>query len=127
MKMDERWPLKGPVFAHDCDECVYLGHYEGHDLYLCPKEVSGCTVIARWSGEPSHYASGMPFGEMPLGTFGGTHSRYLRVAQLLAADLGHLPFVWSGTKFWPEKCVAPSNTIVDIEERNEEQSSAKTR
>lgn len=90
--------LKGPVYAHDCDACVFLGHYEERDLYYCPGELGG-TVIARASGKPSDYASGLPFGRMRLGSLVNFH---LRVAYLIAADLGYVPFVWDGVEFWPE-------------------------
>lgn len=23
-----------PIFTHDCDECIFLGTYEGEDLYV---------------------------------------------------------------------------------------------
>jgi hypothetical protein len=34
-----------PKFMHDCRHCVFLGHYEKHDLYYCPKEE---TLTARF-------------------------------------------------------------------------------
>lgn len=49
-----------PRFIHDCDECTFLGRYEGagtnYDLYYC-----GDTVIARYGSEGSCYTSGLPF------------------------------------------------------------------
>lgn len=108
MKTDKRLPLEGPVFAHDCDECIYLGHYEEHDLYFCPKELGGeGTVIARYGGDGPEYASGLPFGQQPLGYYTGTHSRHLRIAYLIAADLGFVPFSWGGILSWPEQCKPP--------------------
>ena len=76
-----------PVFEHDCDACIFLGHYEGHDLWFCPREVAGYTVIARWSSDGPDYRSGAPFGKMPLDDGGGI----LRVAHLIAADFGLIP------------------------------------
>ena len=106
--IDERLPLDGPVFAHDCSDCVFLGHYQEHDLYFCPKDsVDGGTVIARWSGIGSDYASGLVFGRVPLGEKREGHggmTRLLRVAYLIAADLGYVPFVWQGMEVWPYNC-----------------------
>lgn len=98
--------LKGPVFLHDCEDCVFLGHYEEHDLYFCPKEAgSEGTVIARWSGNGPDYASGLPFGKHPIGSCGGTHTSLLRIAYLIAADLGYVPFTWGGMEILaPELC-----------------------
>lgn len=27
-----------PQFIHDCQQCVFLGRFQKHDLYYCPKE-----------------------------------------------------------------------------------------
>jgi hypothetical protein len=43
-----------PHFEHDCDHCVFLGHYENADLYICP----GNTVLARFSSDGPDYESG---------------------------------------------------------------------
>lgn len=105
MEIDGRLPLEGPVFEHDCDECVFLGHYEKHDLYYCGKDIE--TVIARWSSDGPDYASGVPLGIIPLGKRGmyvGPAAKILRVAYLIAADLGYLPFVWQGIQVWPQDC-----------------------
>jgi len=94
--------LQGPVYRHDCNACVFLGHYEEKDLYYCPGGPGGTggTVIARASGKPSDYASGLPFGKVRLGNPIVYH--HLRVAYLIAADLGYVPFVWGDTEVWPE-------------------------
>lgn len=56
-------------FKHDCDECVFLGHYErppgnltfttknNFDLYYCRGAI-GTTLIARFGDEGDQYASG---------------------------------------------------------------------
>ena len=49
-----------PRFVHDCVSCAFLGYFNGHDLYFCPKQVGGPTVIARY-GTLGKYCSGMPF------------------------------------------------------------------
>ena len=46
-----------PAFEHDCDECVFLGRYEDHDLYLCPQGGMP-TVVARWGNDGPEYTSG---------------------------------------------------------------------
>lgn len=55
-------------FKHDCDACVFLGHFErppgnlytlknNFDLYYCRGEI-GTTLIARFGDEGEQYASG---------------------------------------------------------------------
>lgn len=81
-----------PKFKHDCTSCVYLGHFEDHDLYYCPNDP---TVIARFGDEGPDYGSGLPFAETPLaelsedqGPGSGRVHRLLRVAWLIAKDTG---------------------------------------
>ena len=42
-----------PVFAHDCQSCVFLGHFESCDLYWCMRDIMQYngkpTLIARYS------------------------------------------------------------------------------
>jgi hypothetical protein len=56
-----------PVFEHDCKACVYLGTIKDkrdlYDLYYCPADLLGPTVIARWSSNGPDYMSGMVFGK----------------------------------------------------------------
>lgn len=49
-----------PVFPHDCPACVFLGHVDKHDLYFCPRQVGGPTIIARY-GVAGSYRSGLVF------------------------------------------------------------------
>jgi hypothetical protein len=49
-----------PRYEHDCEECIFLGHYthlHDFDLYVCPRESLGVCCIARWSSEGPHYSS----------------------------------------------------------------------
>lgn len=46
------------MYRHDCNQCKYLGSYEGSDLYFCEREP---TVIARYSSDPPDYSSGLVF------------------------------------------------------------------
>lgn len=111
MKVDVRLPLPGPIFAHDCNACIFLGHYESHDLYYCPDETPPHgTVIARWSGKGPDYASGIEFGKRMIGELSNESVKMLRVAYLLAADLGYVPFIWESTEVWPEVCKAGAET-----------------
>lgn len=68
-----------PFFTHDCPSCVFLGccmrepqtkyspggsmlyWYPQLDLYFCPKQVGGPTVIARYGSDGPDYCSGLPF------------------------------------------------------------------
>lgn len=49
-----------PRYEHDCSNCVYLGQYKESDLYFCPKDLLGPTIIAR-HGLAGDYASGIVF------------------------------------------------------------------
>ena len=50
---------KAPVFKHDCNECVFLGHTIGHDFYYCGSEDGTVeTYIARYSSEGPSCVSG---------------------------------------------------------------------
>jgi len=81
-------------FEHDCDVCKFLGHYQGYDLYICPNGTK--TVIARASSVPSNYSSGMTFAMTSLkeriedGRTLDEGVLALRVARLIAIDLGYL-------------------------------------
>jgi dCMP deaminase len=69
--------VEKPLYEHDCDECVFLGRYEGtprrpvrvHDLYYCQKSAHAtdskwpATVIARHSNTPSDYTSGIALAQ----------------------------------------------------------------
>lgn len=48
-------------FEHDCDNCVFLGHFYDHDVYICPSEISsskrGGSILARFGNEGREYAS----------------------------------------------------------------------
>jgi hypothetical protein len=48
--------IKMPKFIHDCDTCQFLGRYQKHDLYYCPKCAEG-TVIARYGNHGPDYRS----------------------------------------------------------------------
>lgn len=50
-----------PQWAHDCDDCVFLGQHDDVDLYYCEAKGPGITLIARHSDEPSDYNSGLCF------------------------------------------------------------------
>ena len=55
-----------PLHRHDCDNCVFLGQFDGAygrtDLYMHPSPTPALrTVIARYDSEGSQYVSGMPF------------------------------------------------------------------
>ena len=53
--------MKTPLYQHNCERCVFLGSYDGSDLYYC-KATFGHpqgTVIARHSSEGIDYNSGL--------------------------------------------------------------------
>lgn len=67
-----------PRFEHDCDKCIFLGHYNEHDLYFCPQGGSP-TVIARWSSDGPDYISGLALVKS---------SEVLQMAQRRAMEIG---------------------------------------
>lgn len=78
----------------DCSGCRFLGYYNGHDLYFCTQGQLP-TVIARY-GEGSDYISGLPIAQAyNMKTCreadGSAHFSALRVAYLIAMDMGYLP------------------------------------
>lgn len=86
-----------PRFKHDCDSCDFLGQYNGYDLYFCARADSsmGGSVIARYGNDGSNYASsGMSVASSyklsseTLQQDGLEHIRALRVAMLIAFDMG---------------------------------------
>ena len=52
-----------PLFEHDHDGCVFLGVYEGRDLYFCSQGGARPTVIARQSSDGGDYLSGLCFAD----------------------------------------------------------------
>lgn len=67
------------VFKHDCGACVYLGHWDGHDLYYCAVQVTGPTVIARYGSVGPDYKSGVLLSDQ---------DQHLWCAKLLAQERG---------------------------------------
>jgi len=51
--------MSEPKFQHDCTHCEFLGHYFGHDVYLCRHSENsiGPTIIARHGDQGHQYAS----------------------------------------------------------------------
>ncbi len=45
------------LFEHDCEKCIWLGPYRGHDLYYHPGENQ--TVVARFGNDGPDYYSGL--------------------------------------------------------------------
>lgn len=41
-----------PVFQHDCNDCVFQGHFRGHDVYKCLN-----TFLARYGDDGPEYTS----------------------------------------------------------------------
>jgi hypothetical protein len=51
--------IEEPKFDHDCNRCIFLGSYEGNDLYYCCINPRLETIIARHSNKPDDYTSGL--------------------------------------------------------------------
>lgn len=60
-----RGGMSMPKFKHThCDDCVFLGEFDGRDLYYCPQPaIQIPTVIARFGSAPGDYSSGEPFAK----------------------------------------------------------------
>lgn len=46
-----------PFYPHDCTQCVFLGRYDGYDVYVCPQHGSP-TIVARYGDDGHEYKSG---------------------------------------------------------------------
>ena len=53
-----------PRYTHDCEGCLYIGHFGRYDCYFCPQ--GDATIIARYGNEAPEYASGIEFAKRPL-------------------------------------------------------------
>lgn len=69
-----------PKFEHDCEDCQFLGRFNGFDLYCC-KGQSRYTLIARDGDEPSQYKSGARFKDVDP-EIGEAHRRAVEVGLL---------------------------------------------
>lgn len=78
-----------PHWDHNCEKCIYLGTYDGYDLYYCPRGSPSMkipTVLARLGNKAENYISGMAVAEkIPLDN--SFCMPALRVAYLIAKDL----------------------------------------
>ena len=56
-----------PRYKHDCEDCIFLGHFEEYDLYYCPDDNPVLTtVIARYGDIGDQYMSGLSSSCSPL-------------------------------------------------------------
>lgn len=44
-----------PMHAHDCPDCLFLGHLGGDDLYVCHNAETGAEYICRGSSGEGDY------------------------------------------------------------------------
>jgi hypothetical protein len=80
-----------PEFEHDCDACLFLAHYQDHDLYVCGDQ-DRASLIARYSNDGPDYKSNDAAMVTQLMAEGYIHSReHLAVAHLLAELAGRIP------------------------------------
>ena len=86
-----------PQFSHDCELCKFLGHHDGHDLYVCSIPThQRPTVIARFGNDPLDYVQG------PVG-----RARILDDATGLALGLGFIEFRFDGQMVPTDKLGTP--------------------
>jgi len=92
MKVKMNYQNQKPSYKHDCSACRFLGNYNGYDLYIClSKAAIDITLIARFSNNPSHYASTLVGYTQRLEGIKSDQSRALRVALLIAEEENLLP------------------------------------
>ena len=48
-----------PQYAHDCDQCAFLGHFDGYDIYICG-DGPNTTILGRNEDSSGGYSS-LPF------------------------------------------------------------------
>ena len=47
-----------PKYKHDCEKCVPVGHFFGHDVYFCTPAGDGLpTLLARYGDDAHQYTS----------------------------------------------------------------------
>lgn len=64
---------QAPRYAHDCDECVYLGRSWHVDLYFHPSDVPALrTVVARHGDNGEDYESGIGTDAPSVGIYEAT-------------------------------------------------------
>lgn len=65
MKFELNQVTEKPKYESDgCKNCVFLGEFNGEDLYFCMQ--NSPTVISRYGNEGFEYSSGLIFAEMGL-------------------------------------------------------------
>jgi len=74
-----------PKFKHDCEKCIFLGHYNEKDLYFCDQNSTNPTLIQRYSDDSGDYFSAIAIVNDSLVQ---SISPDLRVAFLIARELG---------------------------------------
>lgn len=48
-----------PKFIHNCSKCIFLGHFDLHDLYVCTQGPGLRHVVARFDHDDLDYKSGL--------------------------------------------------------------------
>jgi len=46
-----------PKYAHDCDNCRFMGHILGYDVYSCENAIGPPSLIARHGNNGGDYGS----------------------------------------------------------------------
>ena len=44
-----------PKFQHDCTQCKFVAHIDGHDTYICPSFLG--SIVLRYSSDGPKYSS----------------------------------------------------------------------
>jgi hypothetical protein len=78
--------IQTPKYIHDCEECEYLGQYAEADLYFHKGALA--TLIARFSSEPSDYASVPAWINYDEGCSYDLGRGYIREARRRASEMG---------------------------------------
>lgn len=59
--IDKNKTTHTPRWLHDCPSCKYLGTRHDQDVYVCPTQITGPSVIVRFGPSPEAYSSGAVF------------------------------------------------------------------
>lgn len=74
--------MNEPKYKHDCNACIFLGHLEGADHYICKD-----SLIARDSSEGPDYSSFPIYAVLSMDP---DHNSILKTTLRLAKNLGYI-------------------------------------
>lgn len=100
-----------PKYKHDCKYCRFLGNYNDQDLYLCSvhSDHYPVVVVIYGPGGNKSYKCEL-LKSKPLWELEDEQAKVIRVAALIAADLGLVPFFWGSMEVFPKPVLDVANS-----------------